>query len=149
MQAGVTEKSQSDNEGTKREAYKIFKYQFNLDKPIFLNTRFLLTDADVFEQLKKSVNYKNQYPIAEVVKYQELIEDYSEDIVPHLIRLMNSVEEPELKLSVMLALGSNARRRIVAKYRSDIDPATMQLNREIDEENQKISAITAKLSDSP
>ncbi|HTV24562.1 MAG TPA: hypothetical protein VMG12_37985, partial [Polyangiaceae bacterium] len=34
-----------------QESYAIFREQFNLDKPIFLNTRFALTSAEVRRDL--------------------------------------------------------------------------------------------------
>ena len=43
--------------GEQRESYRIFKEQFNFDKPILLNTRFNLTEADVRSRLEMRVKF--------------------------------------------------------------------------------------------
>lgn len=146
-QAGVTEKLQEAGEGNKREAYKIFKYQFNLDKPVFYNTRFLLTVDDVEKALKTSINWENAYKTADILKYQEICENYGEDIVPHLINLMNSADNIEFKRQVMYQLSMNAQRRVISKYKIDNDEATRELNKKIDVENEQIKRMSLKSLD--
>ncbi len=57
-----------------QEAYRIFQEQFNLDKPILLNTRFRLTEEDVEEQVRTIVAFQRP-----VCADDELIEQIEEE----------------------------------------------------------------------
>ena len=49
-----TDGSQNAQKGDNRESYRIFKEQFNLDKPILFNTRYGLSEAEVRDTLVAS-----------------------------------------------------------------------------------------------
>ena len=51
-----------------RESYRIFKEQFNLDKPILLNTRFALEQSEVRELLVVGYNLAGKPSAAERIE---------------------------------------------------------------------------------
>ncbi len=59
-----------------QEAYRLFQQQFNLDKPVLLNTRFRLEDDDVEQRLLILANY--QRPICADEEALELLEEAEE-----------------------------------------------------------------------
>src|SRR5512143_1984648 len=53
-----------------QESFRAFREQFDLDKPVLLNTRFLLREADVLRLLEASVG-RNAATAAERIAAQE------------------------------------------------------------------------------
>ena len=51
-----SEGGQQANTGEQRESYRIFKEQFNLDKPVLLNFRYELEKDEVVDVLAKVLN---------------------------------------------------------------------------------------------
>src|SRR6185503_699697 len=56
------------------ESYRLFREQFNLDKPILLNTRYALTAAELRHELEVAAQLVPA-PITERVQVQEKLED--------------------------------------------------------------------------
>src|SRR5688572_16779375 len=71
-----------------QESYRIFREQFNLDKPVLFNTRFLLEQADVDRMLERAAGVK-EATTAERIRAQEELEDLGEHAVPHLVAILN------------------------------------------------------------
>src|SRR6476620_11656201 len=66
------------------ESFKLFREQFNLDKPILFNTRFLLTTDELRHQLEVAGQIVPA-PISERMVLQEQLEDLGSYAVPHLM----------------------------------------------------------------
>jgi len=67
------------------EADRILRATFNLDKPVFFNTRFLLEDSEILWLLTTPVRV---YSLpAEKVEDRDTLDDYGRTIVPHLVNL--------------------------------------------------------------
>jgi peptide/nickel transport system permease protein len=74
-----------------QESYAIFREQFNLDKPIFLNTRFALTSAEVRRDLEVVAEIVPG-SIVERIALQDSLGDLGNYAVPHLIAVMNDAD---------------------------------------------------------
>ena len=67
------------------EADRILRATFNLDKPVFFNTRFGLQDAEILWRLATPLR---TYSLpAEKVADRDTLDDYGRAIVPHLVRI--------------------------------------------------------------
>ena len=53
--AAAAESGESSDSANQRESFRIFKEQFNLDKPILFNVRFNLTRGEIEEILSSSL----------------------------------------------------------------------------------------------
>ena len=71
--------------GQQNESYRLFKQQFNLDKPILFNTRFALATADVRPVAEADVNLSGDVPPGERIEAQEQIDNWGQYAVPALI----------------------------------------------------------------
>lgn len=126
---------QSSESTEARESYRIFKEQFNFDKPILFNSRFNLTEADVRSRLEMRVLFNkpvcpdtgekpegcvpvDQKPgSAEVIKAVEEVEDWGAYVVPQLVTIAADEKEDLLlrKLAVV-NLAANAQLRLKSQY---------------------------------
>ncbi len=68
-----------------KEAEHIFRRTFYLDRPVFLNTRYSLTDGEILWLLAAPAR-EGELPKARRRAFDDL-DDYGRTIVPHLIRL--------------------------------------------------------------
>ena len=119
-----------------QEGYRIFKEQFNLDKPILLNTRHLTTQDDVRGWLATARNLDGQQGAAERIAAQEKLEDYGEVMVQHLLPLLDDAD-PRIQQAAAQTLTAAAQTRFVNDRRGDVVAARAS-NRLIANENQKI-----------
>ncbi len=125
--------------GSNRESYRIFKSQFNLDKPVLFNTRYALSDREVEKCLRNFANESGKTPMKEVIKAQELLEDYGQYSIPALIRIVNKEDLSSKMMRVTLeTLLQNAQRYPINAYAGRLDEKTKQLNDEIDLENNEL-----------
>lgn len=146
------------------ESYRIFKEQFNLDKPAFFNTRFTLDRADVRARLETVVAYdraraagalkpsddagaalsggQGAVPtIREVIAAQEELEDWGQVIVPLLVDIAANHQDPDVRWFATRRLTVNARRRLIHEFHAERqDDATRILNSAIDRENAQLAA---------
>lgn len=128
-----------DASGSNRESYRIFKSQFNLDKPVLFNTRYALGDDVVEGHLRVFANEDGSHPMKDVIKSQELLEDYGQYSVPALVRIINKREiSPKMRLLALETLLQNAQRYPVNAYASNLDEKTKKINNEIDLENNEL-----------
>ncbi len=138
----VSSEGESGEGGSKRQAYLIFKQQFNLDKPIILNTRFSLSKSEIETDLTYVLNEDKKTPSKYIIKAQDTLEDYGQYAVPHLIKIMEETQNPRMRYIAVMYLSQNAQRRIINPYATEIDEKTKALNREIDAENLYLSGLT-------
>ena len=80
---------ESSDSANQRESFRIFKEQFNLDKPILFNVRFNLTRGEIEEILSIAHNIGNRQDTPAVrVEAQENLDDYGNYMVRHLVALV-------------------------------------------------------------
>lgn len=126
-----------------QSGYRIFKQQFHLDKPIFLNLRFLLADQDILYLLQVMAGY-HQSGAKDLIKASEAIEDYGLDIVPHLARILQSSPSPEIRDIILHVFPLNAKRPLLHIYGVAQNTEAVLLNREIEWENKLLVRLTFK-----
>ena len=84
--AAAAESGESSDSANQRESFRIFKEQFNLDKPILINTRFNLTRDEIEEILSIAHNLGDRQDAPSVrVEAQENLDDYGNYMVRHLV----------------------------------------------------------------
>src|SRR6185312_8944516 len=81
-----------------QETFRIFREQFNLDKPIVFNTRFLLQQEEILQKLRVIVGKTPGAAAKEKIAAQDAMEDYGGFAVPHLVALLRLRDtEPEVR----------------------------------------------------
>ena len=129
-----SEGGQQSNTGEQRESYRLFKEQFNLDKPILFNTRYKLSEAEVEQALKNILNLSGDVPPADRIQAQDDIENWGRYAVPALMALMQNAPEAEVQAIASQRLTVNARRRLQGEFRADLTPEQRAFNKEVVEE---------------
>lgn len=120
-----------------QESYRIFREQFNLDKPVLLNTLFALEREDVEGPLRV-VAGRVPASDAEKIAAQQRLEDQGGYAVPHLIDVLRSTDDTRVRDVAAYFLRLAASRRLVEPFADRPDPETRRLNREIEGENAMI-----------
>ena len=113
-QAG--EKSDSANQ---QESFRIFKEQFNLDKPILLNWRFTLSQEDVRTLVVDANNLFNETESQDRLSAQEDLDDYGNYLVRHLISILKGDKDPEVRRLAAIYLVRASQRRFLSERRAD------------------------------
>lgn len=143
-----------------RESYRIFKEQFNFDKPVLLNTRFNLTTLDVETEVQILADYRAEIcsdegekpdgcipqsakpPIADVIEAEDLLEDWGNYIVPHLLEIGGNAEKRlDVRRLALNQLSTNAKRRLINEYGKQQTDAERALNKEIAAENELVTSF--------
>lgn len=159
-----TQASASGAESTQsmegRESYRIFKEQFNLDKPIFFNQRYAIDASEIRGELHVLADYAR--PIcpedgtkvadclsaserpesATVIAAQDRVEDLGSYITPALYQIAKTSERDDVRALAINHLAVNAQfdlRNEFSASRSDEDEA---YNKSVYQKNQKISSWT-------
>lgn len=132
---GGGDQGESQNQEQK-ESYRIFKEQFNLDKPILLNTRFALEQDTVRALLVDAYNLEGDATAAARISAQDDLEDYGNYLVRHLVPLLED-SDPELRQAAANTLTVASQLRFVSERRGDVKAARQQ-NREISKLNQAV-----------
>ena len=133
-----SEGGQQSNTGEQRESYRLFKEQFNLDKPILFNTRYNLSDTEVEKTLRNILNLSEDIPPAVRIAAQDDIENWGRYAVPALISILQNAPEVELQAIASQRLTVNARRRLLGEFRTDLTPEQRSYNKEVVEETNKM-----------
>lgn len=122
-----------------QESFRIFREQFNLDKPVLLNTRFLLGEADIREKLEVIVGARPAPP-AERIAAQEALEDYGRFAVPHLLSVAES-ERGQVRDAAAHFLRLCAVQPLEDPFAEAPPPALQEKNRAIDAENARVREL--------
>lgn len=130
-----------DATGSKREAYRIFKTQFNLDKPILLNTRFLTTRDEVRQALVRAVNRERLALPSEQMNAIEWLEDCGRFTVPHLLAIAGDDPAPEIRTRALRTLAENTQRPLIHAYGRRPTEAERAFNREAQAENERLRLL--------
>jgi peptide/nickel transport system permease protein len=126
-----------------QESFKIFREQFNLDKPVLFNTRFALDLAALREQVEV-IAQARPASVAERVAAREQVEDLGNYAVPHLMAILNEADgagRVEVRDTAAYLLRLTAPRRLVDAYNPAPSPALRALNNEIDAERSRLSEL--------
>lgn len=137
--ASAAESGESSDSANQRESFRIFKEQFNLDKPILFNTRFNLTRDDIEEILSIAHNVGDRQDEPSVrVEAQENLDDYGNYMVRHLLGLV--FEHPSADMQ-RLAAGYLVRAAKIRFVRDDHgrDEQARSLNRLIGQKNEEFA----------
>lgn len=148
--------TQSSESAEARESYRIFKEQFNFDKPILFNTRFTLTEQDVAKKLMTIADFqrpvcpeKGERPencleadakpsSADAIEAVETVEDWGSYVVPQLLTLAKTHESLRVRRMALNNLGQNAQRRLKSQYGRKPTEEEKRYNQEVQEENEKL-----------
>ena len=125
------------------ESYRLFREQFNLDKPILFNTRFALTAAELRRQLEIAAQLAPA-SITERVQLQEQLEDLGNYAVPGLLQVMleaDAEQVPRLRDTAAYYLRLNAPRRLIRPYDPAPPPEIRAYNDEVSSERAHLAQL--------
>lgn len=156
-QAQMSQQGTESTEGQiTNQSYQIFKRQFNLDKPVLLNTRFWLGETDVERELQVLVdserpvckpegdNPDNCIPeekepdAGDVIDAQTQLTDWGDYIVPELFRIAKNHENLQIRRRALDQLTRNARADVVSTIGRDLTEAQKKQNRRAADLNDKL-----------
>lgn len=100
--------------GQQHESYRLFKEQFNLDKPILLNTRFALSAERVAQVLRTTADEGAAPGVR--LRAREDLDDWGSYAVPGLIA---ALDDPSLAALASQRLAVDAQRPMRGRYRED------------------------------
>ncbi len=140
-----------------RESYRIFKEQFNFDKPAMLNFRFSLEKQEVLTHLQNIADFRRptcddkgepadcmaadeKPPSSAIIEAQDNLEDWGEYIVPELLEIAEENERTDIRRTALAQLSVNSKRRLINEYGKKQTPEERKLNREISAENQRLGS---------
>ena len=111
MQTGENQGSQdASNTGDQQESYRLFKEQFNLDKPVLYNTRFTVGRPDVQAMLSDAMNLPGDVSQGRRIEAQDVLENWGRYAVPGLISTLEEDTLPvELRAFASQRLTFNAQ----------------------------------------
>ncbi|MEC7983864.1 MAG: ABC transporter permease [Myxococcota bacterium] len=124
--------------GDQRESYRIFKEQFNLDKPVLFNTRYNLAREDIESTLLSILNLDKDIPPQDRIDAQDRIEDWGGYAVPGLMDTLMNAERVEVRALASERLAINAKKRLIGQYSKSITPEDKARNKQIAKENNRI-----------
>ncbi|MEZ4462555.1 MAG: ABC transporter permease, partial [bacterium] len=153
------EGTQDSKSAEARESYRIFKEQFNFDKPVMWNTRFLLSKEDVHEEVQVLADFARPTCTApntpqdcldadakpgsgRVIEAQDTIEDWGTYVVPQLLDIGTTDPRLDIRRIAINRLSVNAKRRLVNEYGKNQTDEQRQYNREVAAENERVSGWT-------
>jgi peptide/nickel transport system permease protein len=126
------------NSSAQQESYRIFKEQFNLDKPILWNFRWSLKTSEVRTLLTTASNLDGNSRAADRVSAKDDLEDFGNYLVPHLITLLQKDSNPEVRRLSAGRLTQAAQLRYVPDGEAHERVASRAENRRIGRANQEI-----------
>jgi peptide/nickel transport system permease protein len=122
------------------ESYKVFREQFNLDKPILLNTRFALEVAEIRRAIEL-VAETGPTNISERLEAREELEDLGNYAVPQLIEVMRDADrngQGRVRDTAAYFLRLNAPRRLREPFNPAPTPAVRAYNDEVSAERSRL-----------
>ena len=129
-----SEGGQQANTGEQRESYRIFKEQFNLDKPVLLNFRYKLSQEAVSDVMTDVLNLDGLILPAARISSQEKLENWGRYAVPALIDILQNHEQREMRALASQRLTINARKRLLGEFRANLTPEQKKINKKIADE---------------
>jgi peptide/nickel transport system permease protein len=123
-----------------QESYRIFREQFGLDRPVFLNTRFALKGDEVLSDVRVIAGV-TEATSAEKINAEERLEDYGQYAVPHLVRVMDDADrsgDERTRDTAVYLLRLGATRPLRDPFEPSPSEATRAYNRQVEAENAEI-----------
>jgi len=118
------------------ESRRIFRSQFNLDKPLFWNDYVSLSAGEVFAEVKRASD--PSIPPKARARAFERLQDWGYFAVPALVRSLDLAGTPEEKALVLARLPQNASRLGATRVGRALTDEEKALNREVAVENDEI-----------
>jgi len=119
--------------GEQRESYRIFKEQFNLDKPVLYNTRYNLGKDEIRAELSAILNESGDVPAGRRIEAQENIENWGRYAVPGLIAVLTDLDATaNLRALASQRLTFNGQRQNKNVYKKNLS----------DDERSEVKAIS-------
>lgn len=114
LASGDASSGQSTQSGQKRESYRLFKEQFNLDKPILFNTRYGLGRDDVEGTLRDILQLDGEVGMGRRMEAYGQIEDWGWYAIPGLVDILSDTAAPYgMRALASDRLVSSAQRRLI------------------------------------
>jgi peptide/nickel transport system permease protein len=126
-----------------QESYKVFREQFNIDKPVLFNTRFSLRRADIEPELKVAAQV-TPAPISRRLEVQERLEDLGNYAVPVLMDILLDADrtgQVSLRDTTAYFLRLNAPRRLRDPYNPAPPPEVRAYNDEVSAERGRLRRL--------
>jgi peptide/nickel transport system permease protein len=133
---GRADREGQKQSGSQNESRRIFRAQFNLDKPVFFNDYVTLTAQEVLDAVRSAENFT--LPPDQRAKARERLDDWGNYAVPPLVGALDLAPNPEARFHVLRQLPINARRVLPTASRKRLTPEEVQRNREILTETRDI-----------
>ena len=133
-----------------QESYRIFREQFNLDKPVLFNTRFLLERDDVERMIERAAGITGA-TTAERIRAQEELEDLGEHAVPHLVAILNDANrsgKSQPRDAAVYFLRLNGRQKLVDPFDPHPSAEVRAQNQAAEANNGRIRELRYSPSDS-
>ncbi len=136
--------------GEQRESYRIFKEQFNLDKPVLFNTRYNLNKDDVAGELNAVLNESGDVPAGRRIEAQENIENWGRYAVPGLMGVLSD-ETASLRMRSLASqrLTFNAQRQNKNVYKKNLTDAERSEVKAISKANSEVRGWSFKPDATP
>lgn len=135
-QRGAQDGGESKDSSVQEESYRIFREQFNLDKPILLNTRFLLREGRSRRLLVEAYDIGGGHTASQRVRAKEQLDDLGNDLVRHLVTFLDD-DDTNVQRVAALQLLKASKRRLKTGRGSDNEQAR-QYNREVNRANEAV-----------
>jgi peptide/nickel transport system permease protein len=119
-----------------KESYRIFKEQFNIDKPIMINTRYSLTTERVRDLLSTAYNVQGDQKAKERVRALEKVEDFGNYLVRHLMALLDD-PDPSIQRLAAYQMTQASQLSFRPEHGSDASEARAE-NRVIRRRNEVV-----------
>lgn len=129
------------------ESYRIFREQFNLDKPVFFDTRFALSDDEVRSAVTIAAG-ATAATAADKIRAQERLDDLGEYAVPHLVRVMNEADrsnDGRVRDAAVYFLRLAAARRLRDPFDKSPSAEARAYNRDVEAENAELRELRFSL----
>ena len=150
MSTGEAGGQDASTAGEQRESYRIFKEQFNLDKPVLFNTRYDLGQPEIETELKAILNESGDVPPARRIEAQEDIENWGRYAVPGLIGVLSDTSAtPKMRALASQRLTFNAQKQNKNIYKKDLTDDERAEIKSIAKANSKVRNWSFKADATP
>lgn len=126
-----------------QESFRIFREQFSLDKPVFLNTRFALRTEEVASDVRVAAGTQAGTP-TEKIAAQERLEDLGRYAVPHLVTILREADhggDTAVRDAAVYFLRQSALMPLEDPFSKNPSPKALALNRRIEAQNAELRKL--------
>ncbi|MCP4871291.1 MAG: ABC transporter permease [Proteobacteria bacterium] len=139
MVAGDAQSGQSSQlSGQQRESYRLFKEQFNYDKPILFNTRFGLDTDRIRSSLRQLLELDGEVSTGKRIALMEDLENWGWYAIPALIDLLQNDAEPQVRALASQRLTTHAQRSLLNPTGRALTDTERETNRVRATENTEV-----------